>query len=116
MLSRSQSNPFRAGRSFSRERPAGPLLWLPQLPREGRSPTWLERLIALRPCRQECCRPKLPTDRFGLPLWKRGVLKAFWVARYQPAALVEPFRKSFQAPQALRTERARDIQVELPAP
>src|SRR5437764_14391190 len=116
MLSRSQSNPFRAGRSFSRERPAGPLLWLPQLSREGRSPTWLERLIALRPCRQERCRPTLPTDRFGLPLWKRGVLKAFWMARYQPAALVEPVRKRFQAAQALRTVPAADMPVELPAP
>jgi hypothetical protein len=73
-----------------------------RLPGRGRSPgpTWLKHLMVLRLPGQEC---HLPADLFDQPVWKRGALETLARAQYRPAALVELFRKSFQAALRLTT-------------
>jgi hypothetical protein len=97
--------------------------WALRLPKERRSPGpyWVEHLIALPPRQQACSRPKLPAYRFDASLWKRGALQTPAAAQFQPAALVELFRKSVQAAAQTRrrtfwTERGRGIQVAPLAP
>ena len=110
--------PVQAHRCFSRKNSSRLHRWTLRLPRRGRSPgpTWVKHLMVLRLRGQECY---LPADLFDRSVWKRGALEKLARAQYRPAALVELFRKSFQAAQTgwtFWTERGRGIQVEPFAP